>query len=154
MSNPIVTNRAMHFEDFAVGQTLQSRSRTITETDIVNFAGLSGDFNSIHTDAAYAATTPFQQRIAHGLLGASIASGLAVQTGIMDGTIMAFREISEWRFRLPIVIGDTITVHMEITETKAMPRLGGGAVTIEMRVMNQKSECVQQGKWVVLMKGR
>jgi acyl dehydratase len=154
MSSLIVTNRAMHFEDFVVGQTLQSRSRTITETDIVNFAGLSGDFNSIHTDAAYAATTPFQQRIAHGLLGASIASGLAVQTGIMDGTIMAFREISEWRFRLPIVIGDTIAVHMEITETKAMPRLGGGTVTIEMRVINQKGECVQQGKWVVLMKGR
>lgn len=146
--------RGQFFEEFLVGQKIQTRARTISESDIVNFAGVSGDFNSIHTDAVFASQTPFGQRIAHGLLGASIASGLAVQTGVMDGTILAFREIAEWRFRQPIFIGDTIFVQMEVTETKAMARLGGGAVTIEMRVVNQKGECVQQGKWIVLMMAR
>lgn len=90
--------RGMFFEEFATGQKVSTASRTVTEADIVGFAGLSGDFNMIHVDAAYAKTTPYGQRIAHGLCVLSIASGLAVQTGVMDGTILAFREIAEWKF--------------------------------------------------------
>jgi acyl dehydratase len=144
----------MFFEEFAVGQTVGTAGRTITETDIVSFAGLSGDFNQIHVDAAYAKTAAFGQRVAHGLCVLSIASGLAVQTGIMEGTVLAFREINEWKFSLPVFIGDTIHVELEVLETRAIPRLGGGAVTISLDVRNQDDKSTQKGKWAVLMMSR
>ena len=87
MDTPV---RGMYFEEFQVGQEVITSGRTITETDIVNFAGLSGDFNFIHTNAVAAQATPFGQRVAHGMLVASIATGLAVQQGFIDGTTLAF----------------------------------------------------------------
>jgi 3-hydroxybutyryl-CoA dehydratase len=146
--------RGMFFEEFAAGQKVCTAGRTVTETDIVSFAGLSGDFNQIHVDAAYAKTVPFGQRVAHGLCVLSIASGLAVQTGIMEGTVLAFREINEWKFSLPVFIGDTIHVELEVLETRAIPRLGGGAVTLSLDVQNQDGKSVQKGKWAVLMMGQ
>jgi 3-hydroxybutyryl-CoA dehydratase len=143
--------RGMYFEEFEVGQKVTTAARTVTEHDIVSFAGLSGDFNQIHTDAEFAKTTPFGKRVAHGLCGLSIASGLAVQTGVMEGTILAFREILEWKFSLPIFIGDTIHVELEVLDTKALPRLGGGAVTLSLEVKNQEGKSVQKGKWLALM---
>jgi len=143
--------RGMFFEEFTVGQKVRSAGRTVTETDIVGFAGLSGDFNQIHVDAAFAKATPFGQRVAHGLCVLSIASGLAVQTGIMEGTVLAFREINEWKFSLPVFIGDTIHVELEVLELKAIPRLGGGAVSISLDVRNQDGKSAQKGKWSVLM---
>ncbi len=145
------SQRGMFFEEFAVGQKVRTAGRTVTETDIVGFAGLSGDFNQIHVDAAYARTVPFGQRVAHGLCVLSIASGLAVQTGIMEGTVLAFREINEWKFSLPVFIGDTIHVEMEVVELKAIPRLGGGNVTISLEVQNQDGKAVHKGRWTVLM---
>jgi acyl dehydratase len=144
----------MYFEEFAPGQAVRTAGRTVTEADIVAYAGTSGDFNQIHTDSAYAAATPYGQRIAHGLLGLSIASGLAVQTGIMEGTIIAFREIKEWKFVGPIFIGDTIHADLLVLETKALPRLGGGLITIQFDVRNQHDKTVQKGAWVALMAGR
>jgi 3-hydroxybutyryl-CoA dehydratase len=143
--------RGMFFEEFAVGQKVRTAGRTVTETDIVSFAGLSGDFNQIHVDAAYAKAGPFGQRVAHGLCVLSIASGLAVQTGIMEGTVLAFREINEWKFSLPVFIGDTIHVEIEVLEIRPIARLGGGAVTIALDVHNQDGKSVQKGKWAVLM---
>lgn len=143
--------RGRYFEEFSVGDRITTAGRTVTEVDIVNFAGLSGDFNQIHTDAEYANRQMFGQRVAHGLLGLSIASGLAVQTGFMEGTIMAFREITEWKFSKPIFIGDTIRVELDVLDTKPMARLGGGSVTIKLSVKNQRDEVVQQGTWVALM---
>ena len=146
--------RGMYFEEFAVGQKIRTTSRTVTEADIVGFAGLSGDFNQIHIDAEFAKTTPYGQRIAHGLAVLSIASGLGVQTGIMEGTILAFREIVEWKFSLPVFIGDTIHVLIEVLEVKALPRLGGGAVTLGLDVHNQADKSVQKGKWIALFMSR
>jgi 3-hydroxybutyryl-CoA dehydratase len=146
--------RGMYFEEFAIGQKVRTSSRTVTETDIVGFAGLSGDYNQIHVDAEFAKTTPYGQRIAHGLAVLSIASGLGVQTGIMEGTIMAFREITDWKFSLPVFIGDTIHVIIEVIELKALPRLGGGAVTLSLDVHNQTGKSVQKGKWVALFSSR
>ena len=146
--------RGMYFEEFEVGQKIVTQSRTVTEHDIVAFAGLSGDFNQIHTNAEYARGTPFGQRVAHGLLGFSIAMGLAVQTGIMEGTILAFREILDWKFSKPIFIGDTIHTEIEVLETKALPRLGGGLVLIKAEIKNQKGETLQSGKWNALMMSR
>jgi acyl dehydratase len=144
----------MYFEEFEVGQKITSAARTVTEHDIVAFAGLTGDFNQIHTDAEYAKSAPFGQRVAHGLLGLSFGLGLAVQTGIMERTVLAFREVVEWKFSKPIFIGDTIHVALEVLETKAVPRLGGGSVLIKAEVRNQKDEVVQSGKWNALMLSR
>jgi acyl dehydratase len=146
--------RGMYFEEFEVGQKIKTTGRTITETDIVSFAGLSGDYNQIHTDAEYSKDSPAGQRIAHGLLVTAIASGLVVQTGLMEGTIIVFREITNWKFVKPTYIGDTIHVEITVKETKAMPRLGGGLVTTELNVMNQENETVMKGSWVTLMKGK
>jgi len=146
--------RGLYFEEFSVGMSIVSPGRTITESDIVAFAGLSGDFNQIHTDAEYSQTTPFGQRVAHGLLGLSIASGLAVRTGVIEGTVLAWREINEWKFIKPILIGDTIHVVMQVVETKALRGTGGGAVTIELRVINQNGEVVMKGAWKMLVASR
>ncbi len=140
-----------YFEEFEVGMNFISPGRTVTESDIVSFAGLSGDYTQIHTNAEFSKTTPVGQRVAHGLLGLSIASGLAVRTGVLEGTVIAFREIVEWKFVKTIFIGDTVHVSLQILETKALPRLGGGAVNIELRLLNQNDEVVMKGIWKVLV---
>ena len=145
--------RGMYFEEFEVGLEIQTGARTITETDLVNFAGLSGDFNFIHVNADAARDTPFGQRVAHGMLVASIATGLAVQRGFIDGTTLAFRDLT-WKFTKPVFIGDTIHVQVKVTETKPMARLGGGIVTFDARVLNQSGEVVHKGEWRMLMKSR
>ena len=105
--SPLPNNpRGMYFEEFEVGQQIVSAGRTVTESDIVSFAGLSGDFNQIHIDAQYSEGSLAGQRVAHGLLIIAIASGLAAQTGVMEGTVLYFREITNWKFVKPIFIGD------------------------------------------------
>ncbi len=142
-----------YYEDFEPGQKYITASRTITETDIVNFAGITGDFNQIHTDAVYAAQDTFKQRVAHGLLIQSIATGLAVRSGIIEGTVLAFRELSA-KFSLPIFIQDTIHVVIEITEKKYFKRLGGGNVWMKYAVINQEGKAVQRGEWIMLIKSK
>jgi len=151
MESVTYTNRGRYFEEFEVGQKIITPARTITEADIVTFAGVSGDYTQIHTDGEFSKTTPFGQRVAHGLLVLSVASGLAARTGLMEGTVLAFREINEWKFSRPTFIGDTVHVILEVMETKALPRLGGGLVVITLDVKNQKNETVMKGAWTVLM---
>lgn len=149
----MLVQKGMCFEDFAIGDTGTSVGRTVTETDIVNFAALSGDWNQIHTDVEYAAGTMYKERIAHGLLVLSIASGLAVRMGFMEGTVQAFMGL-DWQFRGPTKIGDTVRVHAEVTELKPMPRLNGGLVTFRMQILNQRDKIVHRGTWSVLMKSK
>ena len=141
----------LYFEEFSVGQKITSVGRTVTEGDIMFFAGLTGDYNQIHTDAQFAAGTQFGQRIAHGLLGLSIAVGLLMRTGVLEGTVLAFREIVEWKFIKPIFIGDTIHVGMEAKELKSMPRAGGGLAYVALEVKNQKDETLMRGTLAVLV---
>lgn len=141
----------LYFEEFSVGQKITSVGRTVTEGDIMTFAGLTGDYNQIHTDAAFAAGTQFGQRIAHGLLGLSIAVGLLMRTGVLEGTVLAFREIVEWKFVKPVFIGDTLRVEMEVKELKAMPRIGGGQALVALDVKNQKDETLMRGTLAVLV---
>jgi acyl dehydratase len=143
--------RGRYFEEFVVGEKFISSARTITESDIVLFAGLSGDYNQIHTDKEFSKTTPFGQRVAHGLLVTSIATGLIAQSGVLEGTVIAFREIKNWKFTRPTFIGDTVHVVTEVVEKKEMQRLGGGAVVILVDVRNQRGETVMKGKWTALM---
>jgi 3-hydroxybutyryl-CoA dehydratase len=151
MSTLISVSRGMFFEEFSVGQHIISTARTVTESDVVAFAGLSGDYNQIHTDAEFSKNTPFGKRVAHGLLGIAIASGLAMRTGVLEGTVLAFREINEWKFSKPIFIGDTVHVELDVKEIKALPRLGGGSVIIELSVKNQNEEVTMKGLWTVLV---
>ena len=141
----------LYFEEFSVGQKFNTVGRTVSEGDIFNFAGLTGDFNQIHTDAAFAATTQFGQRIAHGLLGLSLATGLIMQTGFLEGTVLAFREITEWKFVKPFFIGDTIYAELTVTETKALPRIGGGALISSIAVKNQNDDICQRGSLNLLV---
>ena len=144
-------NRGKYFEEFEVGMSFVSPGRTITESDIVTFAGLSGDYTQIHTNVEFSKSTPFGRRVAHGLLGLAIVSGLAVRTGVLEGTVIAFREISEWKFVKPVFIGDTVRVSLQVIETKQLRRLGGGLVNIELKLLNQNDESVMKGIWKVLV---
>jgi len=150
----LAAHTGLYFEEFEVGQSITSAGRTVTEVDVVAFAALSSDWNAIHTDAEYAAQHPFGRRVAHGLLGLSIASGLAVRLGFMEETVLAFREIGSWKFSLPIYLGDTIRVRAAVAETKPMRRLGGGLVTFKVEILNQDDKVVQRGTWGVLVKSR
>jgi acyl dehydratase len=147
-------SRGYFFEDFQAGQSIVTAGRTVSESDIVTFAGLSGDFNQIHTDAEFSRSTPFGQRVAHGLLGLALATGLAMRTGVLEGTVLAFREINAWKFIKPIFIGDTIHVVLNVASTKAMPRIGGGAVEILLEVKNHQNDTVMKGVWTVLVVSR
>ncbi len=145
--------RGMYFEDFQAGVAVETQARTITETDIVNFAGISGDYNAIHTDAEFSKNTPFGERIAHGLLGLSVGTGLVMQLGILDGTVIAFMGI-EWKFKGVVKIGDTIRMKVGVKQTKAVKALGGGFVIVDARLFNQRDEIVQQGELNVLVKSK
>jgi acyl dehydratase len=145
--------RGLYFEEIEVGKSVVTTGRTITEGDIVSFAGLSGDFNQLHVDAVYAEAGEFGQRVAHGLLVVSITTGLIVQTGLMEGTVHAFREL-EWKFSRPVFIGDTIHADLTVTATKPLPRLGGGNVTAKVTVYNQHNQVVQRGTMVLLVRGK
>ena len=139
------------FEEFEDGYTIVSPGRTITESDVCAFAGLSGDYNPLHTDAEFAKGTHFGERIAHGMLGLSMATGLAARLGFIDGTAIAFLGLN-WKFRRPIRLGDTINVVVAVTGKKAMPSMGGGIVNFDVRVVNQSDEVVQRGSWNILVK--
>ncbi len=147
----ISTPRGKWFEEFEAGQQIITPGRTIAENDILSFAGLSGDYNQIHTDAEFARTTPFGQRVAHGILILAIASGLAMRTGVLEGTVIAFREINNWKFTNPVYIGDTIHVVLNVLETKSIPRIGGGSIVIELAVKNQRDEVTMKGTWTALV---
>src|SRR4051794_11206251 len=108
------TENHLFFDDLIIGQEWKSLGRTITQADIVNFAGLSGDYNPIHMDHEFAKTTPFQQPIAHGLLTFSIASGLGLNNPAMR--TLAFMSIRDWQFKDPVYIGDTIYVHTRVLQ--------------------------------------
>jgi acyl dehydratase len=146
-----MTMPGLYFEEFSVGQKIHTVGRTVSEGDIFNFAGLTGDYNQIHTNAEFASKTQFGQRIAHGLLGLSLATGLIMQTGFLEGTVLAFREINEWKFVKPFFIGDTISAELTITETKALPRVGGGSIIAAIVVKNQTNELCQRGSLNLLV---
>jgi 3-hydroxybutyryl-CoA dehydratase len=149
----LISRQGLYFEDYQLGNSVESSGRTVTEADVVSFAALSGDWNAIHVDAEYARNGMFGERIAHGLLGLSIASGLAVRLGFMEETVIAFMGL-DWKFRTAIKIGDTIRVRAEVAEKKAVPRLGGGLVTFSVEVLNQRNEATQKGTWTMLVKLR
>jgi len=130
-----------YFEDFAPGDTFASRGRTVTETDIVNFAGLSGDFFPLHVDEEFAKSTPFGRRVAHGALIFSIATGLSTQMSLLTDSLIALYSVERMRFAKPVFAGDTIRVSRKVTEVLARGA-DRGVVTFSVTVRNQREEPV------------
>ena len=141
------------FDDFEVGEKFTTEARALTEADIVRFADLTGDHHRLHLDEAYAKRTLFGGPIAHGLLGLSIASGLWVQLGLLEESIIAFLGL-EWKFVAPVRIGDAIRAAITVREKKATRQPDRGAVILGVSVFNQNEEAVQEGSWTLLVKRR
>lgn len=131
---------SLYFEEFEIGAVYESRGRTITETDVVQFAGLSGDFVQLHTNDEYARQSPFGRRIAHGVLVFSISTGLMTQMDLLHDTVIAFYGLDRLRFTGPVFIGDTVRVVKKVTDAVAKER--GGVLTFETTVLNQRGETV------------
>jgi len=142
--------RGLYFEEFEIGAAYTSPGRTVTETDVVAFAALSGDYNQLHTDAEFAKSTFFGARIAHGLLGLSIASGLGSRMGFLEGTALAFLSLT-WKFSKPIFIGDTIALQAKVAKKRAVSG-EAGIVVFDCALLNQRDEVTQQGEWTVMVK--
>jgi acyl dehydratase len=140
-----------YFEEFNVGDEYATVSRTVTEADIVNFAGVSADFNQLHTDIEFASRTPFGKRIAHGLLGLAFVSGCVGRSGLIEGTTFAFLEISSWKFLAPNFIDDTVTVLVQVADKKETKKSDRGVVVFDIRLVNQRNEITQQGQWTIMM---
>lgn len=149
--------RRLYFDDLEPGQTWESPRRTVTEADVVQFAGLSGDYNALHTDAVFAADHPFGQRAAHGLLTLAITSGLTTRMlvyRLMDGARLALTEL-RCKWRAPVLMGDTIHVELRIGEKSLSPkRPGTGRVVMHRTIRNQRGEVVAESEWTALMKCR
>jgi acyl dehydratase len=144
-------DRSLYFDDFSVGQKFVTKARTITEADIVNFAGLSWDHNQLHTDAEYAASSGFGRRIAHGLLGVIAHAGLSYE--LTEKSILALLEMT-WQFKAPIYIGDTIHVEQWVKDMQAGSKGDRGVLTFEKKVINQKNDVVQTGTTTILLARR
>lgn len=143
----------LYFDDVKVGQEWTTPGRTVTEADIVHFAGISGDFNPLHIDAEFAKKTPFGQRIAHGLLGLSLSTGL--RNNHVHMATLAFLGIVEWNFKGPIFIGDTVRLVLKVEElrpSKSKPKVG--IILWSNRLVNQKGEVVQEGKHHTMVERR
>jgi acyl dehydratase len=140
------------FEDLEIGEKYVSSGRTITETDVVSFAGLSGDYNPLHTDKEYARKSLFKKRIAHGALTFSVMTGLWDRLGILRETVIAFYGVDSMRFVKPVYIGDSIYVELEVL--KKQDKGENGIVTFLNRVYNQKDEVVMVCHANLLMKKR
>jgi len=135
-----ITIKGWYYEDFKIRDEIITASRTVTEADIVNFAGLTGDWNPLHTDAEFAKNSVFKQRVAHGALTFAIMTGLLVRTGIIEETIYAFYGVDRLRFVKPVFIGDTLKVVAKITEKE--DRGSVGLVVLDSKVVNQRNEVV------------
>lgn len=145
---------SLYFEDQALGYRFGTAARTIGEYEIASFAGLTGDYNPMHTDREFAGATAFGGIIAHGALGFSIAVGLINRTGMMDGTAVAFLGIGDWRFTGPIMSGDTVHATGEVTAARPSSKPGTGIVTHTIALVNQRGETVQTGTLSFLLRCR
>lgn len=136
---------ALYYEDLTEGQTFTSPARTVTETDLVSFAMLSGDWNAIHTDEEFARETFYGKRIVHGLFGLSMMTGLLDRTGLFGGSAIAMLGISDWQFKAPIFVDDTLHFEMEIVSKRLTGGGDRGIIDRKFSLINQRGEVVQEG---------
>jgi acyl dehydratase len=146
--------RGLYFDEFTVGQSWVTPARTITDADLVNFAGISGDFNPLHTDEEFASQTQFGGRIFHGPGVFAVATGLESRLGVKEGTAIAFLGMN-WNLKGAVRIGDTIHVEQQVAglrPSKSKP--DRGIVTFDVQVKNQRDEVCQDGQWFVMFQRR
>ena len=146
--------RGRYFEDFTVGEELVTPSRTITSTDIVNFACISGDFNEIHTNFEYCKSTPFGEPIAHGPLIYAVAGGLWHAAGVNEGTILAMLGVDEWRLVSPVKHGDTIHLVARVAQMTETSKTDRGVVAFDRRIVKQDGTVVQTMKTTLMYRRR
>ena len=142
-----------HYADLRVGMTFRSPGRTITDADLVGFAGLTGDYSELHTSDVYAKNSQFGRKVAHGLLGLAYAHGLMwARTGELRETAVAFLGINEWKFLEPIFVGDTIFVNYQISELRDSKSRPTQAIAVfDVSVVNQNNRTVQRGSKALLV---
>ena len=145
--------KRVYYEDFAFGDEFTTPGRTITEADVVAFAGLTGDYNRLHTDAEFMRDSVFGERIAHGLLGLAIVNGLKYRTEIDPDGVIAFLGLT-WTFAGPIRFGDTIHGVLRVLAMRPTSTPDRGIVTNSVQVLNQRGETVQKGEMTMMLKRR
>ena len=148
------TVRGMYWEDFEVGQVIETPRRTITSTDIVNFACLSGDFNGVHMDHEYCKTTPFGEPIAHAPLVYAIVGGLTYASGVNDGTLLALLGIDGWRMLDPVKHGDTIHMASTVVEKRETSKPDRGIVVVDRAILTHDGRKVQEMQATFMYKRR
>jgi acyl dehydratase len=144
--------RGLYWEEWEIGAEFESPARTVTEADIVAFAGLSGDYNPLHTNEEYCRQTQFGGRIAHGPLVYSIAAGLLFQLHLYDDTLIAFLGFENLKFTKPVKPGDTIHARIKVLEKRETSNPQRGIMKRQLHVLNQRSELVQEGLQTFLLK--
>ena len=146
--------RGRHFEEFTVGETFTTAARTVTEGAVDRFAGLSGDFNPLHTDEESARQGPMKGRVAHGMLVLAIATGQANQLGLFEGTTLALLGMDRIRWTAPVRLSDTIHTTLAVREARESSKADRGVVVFDVAVRNQRGETVCQAEWTALMARR
>jgi acyl dehydratase len=142
----------LYYEDLEVGQVFDTPGRTVTETDLVTFSMLSGDWNPIHSDAEFARGTFYGQRVVHGLFGLSMLTGLMDRAGWFSESALALLDIERWEFRGPIFVGDTLRARLEIVSKRLTSRGDRGILGRRFTLLNQRDEVVQTGDLGMMIK--
>jgi acyl dehydratase len=142
----------LYWEEWEVGKSFTTAARTITETDVVNFAGISGDYNPLHINEEYCKNTQFGTRIAHGPLIYAVAAGLLFQLHLYDDTLIAFLGFESLKFTKPVKINDTIYAKVTVTEVSETSKADRGVMKRVLQVFNQRDEMVQEGIQAFLVK--
>jgi len=141
------------FDDFAVGEEYVTPTRTLTETDVVLFAAMSGDYNELHTSEAFGKTTQFGKRIGHGLLGLAVSHGLFFRLGLVEGTAIAFLGIDSWKFEAPFFLGDTIRVKVQVAEkTPSRSKPDRGVIRFFFQVLKEDQSVIQSGFKTIMIR--
>jgi acyl dehydratase len=143
---------SLYYEDLEVGQVFDTPGRTVTETDLVTFSMLSGDWNPIHSDAEFARGTFYGQRVVHGLFGLSMLTGLMDRAGWFSESALALLDIERWEFRGPIFVGDTLRARLEIVSKRLTSRGDRGILGRRFTLLNQRDEVVQTGDLGMMIK--
>lgn len=138
-----------YLDDFTVGEVFEPPARTVTEADVVMFAALSDDRNPVHVDAEFAATMPFGERIAHGLLGLAMSGGFLSRTGVIEGTALFLG--LEWRFKAPVLFGDTIAAKITVDGIRVLADKQRGIVDFDFVITKQDGTVVQEGRHTFLV---
>ena len=142
-----------YFDEYVVGEGYITPSRTLTETDVVMFAAMTGDYNELHTSAEFMKDSQFGRRLVHGLLGLAVSHGLLFRLGLFEGTAIAFLGIESWKFEAPLFFGDTIRVRVQVAETRASrSKPDRGIVRFFLQILNQDEAVVQSGYKTIMFR--